>query len=64
MNKKVDLSKYEDHKILGPVVRYLNANIGILGAFIVLCLVLSLATDSFMLIFPNQKMPYCTLLSG
>ena len=48
MNKKINLSKYNDHKILGPVARYLNANIGILGAFIVLCIILSLATDSFM----------------
>ena len=48
MNKKIDLSKYEDHKVLGPIVRYLNANIGILSAFIVLCIVLTIATDSFM----------------
>lgn len=48
MNRKIDLSKYDDHIILGPVVRYLNANIGILGAFIILCIVLSFATDSFM----------------
>ena len=48
MNKKIDLSKYDDHKVLGPIARYLNANLGILGAFIALCVVLTIATDSFM----------------
>lgn len=33
MNKKIDLSKYDDHKVLGAIARYLNANLGILGAF-------------------------------
>lgn len=48
MGKKVDLSKYDDHVILGPIVRYLNNNFGILAAFIILCLILTIATDSFM----------------
>lgn len=48
MGKKIDLSKYDDHVILGPVVRYLNANIGILAAFIILCVVLTITTDKFM----------------
>ena len=33
---------------MGPIARYLNANLGILGAFIALCVVLTIATDSFM----------------
>ena len=48
MGKKVDLSKYDDHVILGPIVRYLNNNFGILAAFIILCVILTIATDSFM----------------
>ena len=48
MNKKFDLSKYDDHRVLGPIMRYFNANIGILSAFIVLCLALTFATDNFM----------------
>ncbi|MDO4633460.1 MAG: ABC transporter permease [Eubacteriales bacterium] len=48
MKKKIDLSKYDDHVILGPISRYLNANFGILAAFIILCVVLAIATDSFM----------------
>lgn len=48
MGKKFDLSKYEDHTFLGPIVRYLDANIGILGAFLILCAILTIATDSFM----------------
>lgn len=48
MGKKFDLSKYEDHLILGPIVRYLDANIGILSAFLLLCAILTIATDSFM----------------
>ena len=52
MGKKIDLSKYDDHVILGPIVRYLNANIGILAAFIILCVVLTITTDSFMTL-PN-----------
>lgn len=45
MNEK--LSKYEDHIILGPIVRYLKANIGILAAFLVLCGVLAVVADNF-----------------
>ena len=45
MNER--LSKYEDHVILGPVVRYLKANMGILAAFLVLCAVLSVVADNF-----------------
>lgn len=52
MGKKIDLSKYDDHVILGPIVRYLNQNLGILAAFIILCVVLTIATDNFMTI-PN-----------
>ena len=48
MGKKIDLNKYEDHAVLGPICRYLNANLGILGAFLILCLILTIATDSFM----------------
>lgn len=48
MGKKIDLTKYDDHVILGPICRYLDANLGILGAFLILCVVLTLATDSFM----------------
>jgi ribose transport system permease protein len=48
MGKKIDLSKYDDHVILGPITRYLNSNLGILAAFIILCTILTIATDSFM----------------
>lgn len=48
MGKKIDLTKYDDHVILGPICRYLDANLGILGAFLILCVVLTIATDSFM----------------
>lgn len=48
MGKKIDLNKYEDHAVLGPICRYLNANLGILGAFLILCVILTIATDSFM----------------
>ena len=47
MGKKLDLNKYEDHLILGPIVRYLNNNIGILAAFLILCIVLGIASPAF-----------------
>lgn len=53
MGKKVDLSKYDDHVILGPIVRYLNSNIGILAAFIILCVVLTIATKGQFMTLPN-----------
>ena len=48
MKSKIDLSKYEDHAILGPIVRYLNANIGILIAFIALCAFMAIASSNFL----------------
>ena len=48
MGKKIDTSKYEDHVILGPVIRYLKSNLGILLAFLILCAVLSIAADNFL----------------
>ena len=48
MGKKIDTSKYEDHVILGPVIRYLKSNLGILLAFLILCIVLSIAADNFL----------------
>ena len=48
MSKKFDMSKYEDHVILGPFVRYLKANLGILAAFIVLCLLITVMAPNFM----------------
>lgn len=44
---KEKLDKYEDHLFLGPVMRYVKQNMGILIAFIVLCAILSAAAPNF-----------------
>lgn len=44
---KEKLSKYEDNFILGPIIRYAKQNFGILVAFIILCVVLSIAAPNF-----------------
>lgn len=41
------LDRYEDHKLLGPIARFLKANIGILIGFVVLFLILSFTADNF-----------------
>lgn len=44
---KEKLEKYEDNLFLGPVIRYIKQNMGILVAFILLCVVLSIAAPNF-----------------
>lgn len=44
---KEKLSRYEDNFILGPIIRYAKQNFGILVAFIILCVVLSIAAPNF-----------------
>ena len=41
------LDRYENHVILGPIVRFLKANIGILIGFLVLFVILSFTADNF-----------------
>lgn len=48
MGKKNKFSKYEDHKVVGPVIRYLSTNVGILIAFIILCAFLSIVSSNFL----------------
>ncbi|HHV09136.1 MAG TPA: ABC transporter permease [Clostridiales bacterium] len=40
-------NKYEDNPLLGSVYRYFKQNLGILTAFIVLCIILGLAAPNF-----------------
>lgn len=44
---KDKFSKYEDHLFVGPIYRYFKQNIGILSAFIILCIFLSIAAPNF-----------------
>lgn len=44
---KEKLSRNEDNFILGPIIRYAKQNFGILVAFIILCVVLSIAAPNF-----------------
>lgn len=46
MDKKL-LDRYEHHAILGPLARFLKANIGILIGFLVLFLILSFTAENF-----------------
>lgn len=47
-NNKVSVfEKYEDKPFIGGIARYLKNNIGILAAFAVLCILLSIATPNF-----------------
>lgn len=41
------LEKYEDNLFLGPVIRYFKQNLGILLAFVALCVFLSVAAPNF-----------------
>lgn len=41
------LDRYENHVILGPIVRFLKANLGILIGFLVLFVILSFTADNF-----------------
>lgn len=44
---KEKLNKYEDNLLLGSIIKYLKQNLGILVAFIVLCIILSFAAPNF-----------------
>lgn len=41
------INKYEDNLFLGPLIRYFKQNLGILVAFIVLCMILSFTAPNF-----------------
>lgn len=53
MKIKIDFSKYDDHPILGPITRYLDANLGILAAFLALCVILTIATKGTFMTLNN-----------
>lgn len=44
---KEKLNKYEDNPFLGPIIKYFKQNLGILLAFIVLCIILSIVAPNF-----------------
>ena len=44
---KDKFNKYEDHLFFGPIYRYFKQNLGILTAFLLLCVILSLAAPNF-----------------
>lgn len=44
---KEKMNKYEDNLLVGSIIKYLKQNLGILVAFIVLCIILSFAAPNF-----------------